>query len=112
MKPTSARVIADLEALAALTTDAKGAQRVAWGPTWQAARAWFTEKLERELGITPERDGAGNLWATLPGASPRTHAATPLPSWLNAEKASAPRPSSGSIATASLQAPPQAKRRE
>jgi len=72
MKPTSARVIADLEALAALTTDAKGAQRVAWGPTWQAARAWFTEKLERELGITPERDGAGNLWATLPGASPRS----------------------------------------
>ncbi|HEY0190898.1 MAG TPA: hydantoinase/carbamoylase family amidase, partial [Kofleriaceae bacterium] len=49
-----------------------GAQRVAWGPIWRKTRAWFTAKLERELGITPERDGAGNLWATLPGASSKS----------------------------------------
>jgi allantoate deiminase len=69
MKPTSTRVIADLEELAALTSDARGAQRVAWGPVWRKTRAWFTAKLASELGITPYRDGAGNLWATLPGAS-------------------------------------------
>src|SRR5437868_5981976 len=69
MKPTSKRVIADLEELAALTTDERGAQRVAWGPVWRKTRAWFTAKLTSELGITPHRDGAGNLWATLPGES-------------------------------------------
>jgi allantoate deiminase len=72
MKPMSGRVIADLEELAALTSDERGAQRVAWGPTWRKARAWFTAKLEAELGLTPHRDGAGNLWATLPGASPKS----------------------------------------
>ena len=72
MKPMSQRVIADLEELATLTSDERGAQRVAWGPTWRKARAWFTDKLTRELGITPTRDGAGNLWATLPGASSRS----------------------------------------
>ena len=72
MKASAGRVIADLEQLAALTTDERGAQRVAWGPVWRKTRAWFTDKLKTELGITPERDGAGNLWATLPGASPRS----------------------------------------
>ncbi|MCC6806100.1 MAG: Zn-dependent hydrolase [Deltaproteobacteria bacterium] len=68
-KPTSDRVIADLEALAALTTDARGAQRVAWTPMWRTTRAWFVEKLKTDCGITPELDGAANLWATLPGES-------------------------------------------
>ncbi|MCX5746346.1 MAG: M20/M25/M40 family metallo-hydrolase, partial [Proteobacteria bacterium] len=72
MKPTSGRVIADLEELATLTTDERGAQRVAWGPIWRKTRAWFTAKLEAEVGITPHRDGAGNLWATLPGESTRS----------------------------------------
>ncbi|MCE9575301.1 MAG: Zn-dependent hydrolase [Deltaproteobacteria bacterium] len=71
MKPSSKRVIADLEELAALTTDERGAQRVAWGPVWRKTRDWFTAKLRTELGLEPHRDGAGNLWATLPGASPR-----------------------------------------
>ena len=71
MKHSAARVIADLEELAELTTDERGAQRVAWGPVWRKTRAWFIGKLA-ELGITPERDGAGNLWATLPGASKRS----------------------------------------
>ncbi|MBK9034506.1 MAG: Zn-dependent hydrolase [Myxococcales bacterium] len=72
MKPTSKRVIADLEELAERTTDARGAQRVAWGPVWREARAWYTAKLKAELGLVPHRDGAGNLWATLPGASTRS----------------------------------------
>jgi N-carbamoyl-L-amino-acid hydrolase len=72
MKVTSNRVIADLEELATLTSDERGAQRVAWGPIWRKTRDWFTAKLTTELGITPHRDGAGNLWATLPGRSPRS----------------------------------------
>ena len=58
MKPMSQRVIADLEELATLTSDERGAQRVAWGPTWRKTREWFTTKLA-ELGITPERDEIG-----------------------------------------------------
>jgi allantoate deiminase len=42
--------------------------RVAWGPTWRKARAWFEDKLQRELRMTTTRDGAANLWTTLPGA--------------------------------------------
>ena len=68
---SSQRVITDLEELAALTSDARGAQRVAWGPTWRKTREWFRGKLA-ELGIVPRLDGAANLWATLPGASPRS----------------------------------------
>ena len=68
-KPTSKRVIADLKELAALTSDARGAQRVAWGPVWRKTRDWFTAKVKTELGLDTRRDGAGNLWATLPGAS-------------------------------------------
>ena len=71
MNPSSARVIADLEELAKLTSDERGAQRVAWGPTWRKTREWFIAKLA-ELGITPERDGAGNLWATLRGTSSKS----------------------------------------
>ena len=72
MKPDSTRVIADLKELAALTTDERGAQRVAWGPVWRKTREWFTAKLKNELGLTPTRDGAGNLWATLPGKSTKS----------------------------------------
>jgi N-carbamoyl-L-amino-acid hydrolase len=72
MKPSSERVIADLEELAALTSTERGAQRVAWGPVWRKTREWFTAKIENELGVTPDRDGAGNLWATLPGVTSRS----------------------------------------
>ena len=72
MKPSSRRVIADLRELATLTSDARGAQRVAWGPVWRKTRDWFTAKLRDEVGIEPHRDGAGNLWATLPGATTRS----------------------------------------
>ncbi len=72
MHPRSARVIADLRELADLTTDERGAQRVAWGPVWRKTREWFAHKLTSELGITPELDGAANMWGSLPGRSPRS----------------------------------------
>lgn len=68
MKPDSSRVLADLQELRALTSDERGAQRVAWGPVWRKAREWYQGKLQRELGLEAQRDGAGNLWATIPGA--------------------------------------------
>ena len=65
------RVIADLRDLAARTSDQAGAQRMAWGPLWRRARAWFTEKV-RQIGLRVETDSAGNNWVTLPGNSERS----------------------------------------
>jgi allantoate deiminase len=65
------RVIDDLRELATRTSTADGAQRLAWGPVWRDARAWFREKVAA-LGLTIDTDAAGNNWVTLPGASPRT----------------------------------------
>src|SRR6267143_1931711 len=65
------RVIADLRELAARTSTADGAQRLAWGPVWRQARAWFKDKLA-PLGLRIETDAAGNNWVTLPGASSKT----------------------------------------
>lgn len=65
------RTIAELKELRALTGNADGAQRVAWTDTWAKARAWMREKLA-ELPVEVETDQAGNVWATLAGASPRT----------------------------------------
>ena len=64
-------VIANLRELAALTSTADGAQRLAWGPVWREARQWFNGKLAT-LDLRPEIDAAGNSWVTLPGASGRT----------------------------------------
>ena len=64
-------VVTNLRELAKLTSNADGAQRLAWGPVWREARQWFNGKLA-ELDITPEIDAAGNSWATLKGASDRT----------------------------------------
>ncbi|MBI3401188.1 MAG: Zn-dependent hydrolase [Acidobacteria bacterium] len=65
------RVVADLRELAALTSTADGAQRLAWGPVWRQAREWFAGKIGA-LGLRIETDSAGNNWVTLPGASPKT----------------------------------------
>ena len=65
------RVIADLRELAARTSTPEGAQRVAWGPVWRDARAWFRGKVAR-LGLPIRADAAGNNWVTLSGASPKT----------------------------------------
>ncbi len=68
---SSRDVIANLRALAARTSDAHGAQRVAWGPVWRDARRWLDEVLAAD-GFRTERDAAGNNWITLPGARPDT----------------------------------------
>jgi N-carbamoyl-L-amino-acid hydrolase len=65
------RVLSDLRELAALTGTPDGAQRVAWGPVWREARAWFGTKVA-ELGLSIRTDSAGNNWVRLPGTSPVT----------------------------------------
>jgi N-carbamoyl-L-amino-acid hydrolase len=62
------RVIAELQELRALTGNADGAQRVAWTPTWLAAREWFAKKLAG-LPVEHHLDAAGNRWVTLKGES-------------------------------------------
>lgn len=64
--PDARRVIADLRELAQRTSTPEGAQRLAWGPVWREARAWFRDKVA-PLGLRIETDPAGNNWVTLPG---------------------------------------------
>ncbi|MGN6377945.1 MAG: Zn-dependent hydrolase [Gaiellales bacterium] len=64
-----ANVIADLDELAAHSGGRfAGAKRLAWTPQWLAAREWLTGKLA-EIGLEPEYDAAGNMWATVAGES-------------------------------------------
>src|SRR6516225_3178950 len=65
------RMIAELRELAQLTGTDRGAQRLAWTDTWAKAREW-ERGLLAELPVSVDVDEAGNLWATLPGASPQT----------------------------------------
>ena len=64
------RAVRELEELRSLTGDADGSQRVCWTETWARARTWYREKLAA-LPVEVETDEAGNLWATLTGASER-----------------------------------------
>ena len=64
------RTIRELEELRSLTADERGAQRVAFTPAWSRARAWLRERFA-DLPVELHDDVAGNLWATLPGASER-----------------------------------------
>ncbi|WP_119070290.1 Zn-dependent hydrolase [Rubrobacter indicoceani] len=66
------RVVDELKELRELTGDKDGAQRVAFTEKWREARRWMTEKLREIPGAEVERDEAGNLWATLRGASERS----------------------------------------
>ena len=70
------RVIDDLRELAALTSDERGAQRVAFSPVWERAREWLRAKLA-ELPVYVFEDGAQNLWATL-GRAAGPNARPPL----------------------------------
>ena len=65
------QAVADLRSLAARTSTAEGAQRLAWGPVWRDARAWFGERIG-EIGLDIRTDAAGNNWVTLPGNSDET----------------------------------------
>src|SRR5580658_9934383 len=64
------RTVAELKELRTLTADANGAQRVAFTPKWTQTRAWLRAKLAA-LPVEVHVDEAGNLWATLKGASDR-----------------------------------------
>jgi N-carbamoyl-L-amino-acid hydrolase len=64
------RTVAELKELRELTSDANGAQRVAFTETWLRARAWLRAKLEG-LPVEVHVDEAGNLWTTLKGRSER-----------------------------------------
>jgi N-carbamoyl-L-amino-acid hydrolase len=64
------RTVAELKELRSFTADANGAQRVAFTPKWVETRAWLRKKLE-VLPVEVHTDAAGNLWATLRGASDR-----------------------------------------
>jgi hydantoinase/carbamoylase family amidase len=63
------RAIAELKELRTLTGDDNGAQRVAFTPTWARARQWLRDKLAALPAVEVKQDPAGNLWATLRGAS-------------------------------------------
>ncbi len=65
----SDQVIVDLDELAAGSGGRLGgANRLAWGEDWKAARLWLEAKLE-PLPVTATTDTAGNLWAEMEGAS-------------------------------------------
>ena len=64
------RTIRELRDLRALTGDDRGAQRVAFTPTWRTARAWLRERFAG-LPVELHDDAAGNFWATLAGESDR-----------------------------------------
>jgi N-carbamoyl-L-amino-acid hydrolase len=64
-------VIADLDELANKSGGRfAGAKRLAWTPQWVEARSWLSAKLV-EIGLEPERDEAGNLWASIDGHDER-----------------------------------------
>ena len=61
-------VIADLDELASNSGGRfAGAKRLAWTLQWVEARSWLSSKLA-DIGLEPERDEAGNLWARIDGA--------------------------------------------
>jgi N-carbamoyl-L-amino-acid hydrolase len=60
-------VTADLDELASASGGRfAGAKRLAWTPQWTEARSWLQSKLA-DIGLEPERDEAGNLWASIDG---------------------------------------------
>lgn len=64
-------VVADLDELASQSGGRfAGAKRLAWTPQWRKARSWLTSKLT-ELGLEPDRDEAGNVWARIDGDDER-----------------------------------------
>ena len=64
------RTVSELKELRGFSQDENGAQRVAFTKKWVETRAWLRKKLEA-LPVEVHADAAGNLWATLRGASDR-----------------------------------------
>ena len=70
LRVTGQRMLDDLRALRMLTSDERGAQRVAWTPMWLKARTWFEQRVDTLPGpLERHYDAAGNLWVTLRGES-------------------------------------------
>src|SRR6476661_2703662 len=69
---TPKRTLSELKDLRSLTGTPDGAQRVAFTPTWAAARQFLRDKLSSLPNVSVKQDPAGNLWATLPGDSDRS----------------------------------------
>ena len=65
------RAIQGLRELARLTSDERGALRVAWTGPWITAREWLRGELDGIDSVTVDTDRAGNTWATLPGDDER-----------------------------------------
>ncbi len=65
------RTVAELRELQRLTGDERGAQRLAWTPTWLRAREWLAGKAT-ELPVDQTIDEAGNQWLILHGRSARS----------------------------------------
>lgn len=62
------RVLDHLHGLEERTASPRGAQRVAWTPVWDEARAQF-RRAARDYGLGTHVDRAANLWAFAPGRS-------------------------------------------
>lgn len=70
-EPDGGRVVQLLRQLSALTSNAAGAQRVAWTETWRKAREFLVAQMEG-LPVEITTDPAGNLWIRLPGLRDET----------------------------------------
>jgi beta-ureidopropionase / N-carbamoyl-L-amino-acid hydrolase len=68
MPADSARVVADLKELRALTATDEGSKRLAWTEPWKQAREWWVSTFDG-VPVEVETDVAGNLWVTLVGES-------------------------------------------
>ena len=63
------RVLAHLDELAQMTSDANGAQRLCWTPTWMRAIEWY-RRLLTTTGAEASSDPAGNVWGIVKGQRP------------------------------------------
>lgn len=71
LEPDRDRMLRLLRQLRDTTSDANGAQRVAWTETWRTARELLLSELAG-LPVEVATDAAGNIWARLEGAREET----------------------------------------
>jgi len=71
LKPDRERMLRSLHKLRDATSDAHGAQRVAWTDIWRTARQILLSELA-ELPVEVSTDAAANIWARLSGARQET----------------------------------------
>jgi N-carbamoyl-L-amino-acid hydrolase len=69
-EPDVARFLADLHALRQIGTFKTGVHRPTYTPQDMESRRWLMDRM-REVGLTPEMDGLGNVLGRHPGAGPK-----------------------------------------